>query len=483
MSASLRTPVASPVSTSTRRRQHPCERPLRPQCRRLWLTPRLCLLPHTLSAVTPTPLSETTEKNFSVDKYFELQEKKLELEAKQRAGAAKPDSPRTVFDGSSVLSTDGGISVDYEDGELKTRAARLPCRLSPSPRLGLAVLVKMIRTLPRRSFREVQVMQLEAFAVTSEQRDTTRTDDTVREPWMPSKKVIDDRYGAMVLPNEIPLYVDNQIVDDAEAASKHLEPTTNQRRDYYISLFHELRYWSSKKTSGRNRVPEWQALCRSWNQFVANFNNGPAAYRERIAFACERFMSAFMKVPRTRISLVQCPRAFIDRTAPLMFPASERETLPGTRLTVYLKTLRSYVLSLLARVSILVLCLSTTPRSSMVGFVRLHDFRNIRHQDVPGNLEGDPIVSNEYENEPDLGSSSDLYGLQSDPPRGESYRGQSYASVGGGGRSSFGHPQVDHSLQSLHVEALEGVQAAQIAELKQQLNFQRAYVVEAAQTI
>ncbi|OWZ15435.1 LOW QUALITY PROTEIN: hypothetical protein PHMEG_00010913, partial [Phytophthora megakarya] len=64
------------------------------------------------------------------------------------------------------------------------------------------------------------------------------------------------------------------------------------------------------------------------------------------------------------------------------------------RLTVYLQTLRSYVLSSHARVSILVLCLSTTLREtlrpavlrlpSVVGFVRLHHIRNVRHQDVSG---------------------------------------------------------------------------------------------------
>ncbi|OWZ00689.1 hypothetical protein PHMEG_00028066 [Phytophthora megakarya] len=45
-------------------------------------------------------------------------------------------------------------------------------------------------------------------------------------------------------------------------------------------------------------------------------------------------------------------------------------------------------------------------------------------------------------------------------------------------------PQVDHGLQALHacVEALERVQALQIAELKQQLNLQKAYVADAAQT-
>ncbi|OWY91863.1 hypothetical protein PHMEG_00039379, partial [Phytophthora megakarya] len=51
------------------------------------------------------------------------------------------------------------------------------------------------------------------------------------------------------------------------------------------------------------------------------------------------------------------------------------------------------------------------------------------------------------------------------------------------GRSSYGQPQVDHSLQSLHarMEALESVHAVHIAELKQHLNLQKAYVAEPAQ--
>ncbi|OWZ18044.1 hypothetical protein PHMEG_0007929 [Phytophthora megakarya] len=99
-------------------------------------------------------------------------------------------------------------------------------------------------------------------------------------------------------------------------------------------------------------------------------------------------------------------------------------------------------------------------------------------------LEGDPIVSNEYESEPDLGSSSDWYGQQSDPPRGRSYRGQSYGSAGGVGRASYGQPRVDHGLQALlaRVEAVERVHVSQMAELRQELFLQKAYVAEAAQT-
>ncbi|OWZ01818.1 hypothetical protein PHMEG_00026729, partial [Phytophthora megakarya] len=99
-------------------------------------------------------------------------------------------------------------------------------------------------------------------------------------------------------------------------------------------------------------------------------------------------------------------------------------------------------------------------------------------------FEGEPIVSNEYENEPDLGSSSGWYGQQSDPPRGGSYRGQSYASVGGAGRSSHGQPRVDHIIQALHarVEAFSTVQAAESAEWRQLLLLQKACVADVAQT-
>ncbi|OWZ22226.1 LOW QUALITY PROTEIN: hypothetical protein PHMEG_0003091, partial [Phytophthora megakarya] len=326
MSAAKQTPVSSPVSASTRRRQL---------------------------------------KKFSVDEYYELQDKKLELKAKQRAEAAKKDSPKTIFDGSSIFSTDGGIPVDYEDGELEDEVTSSSQSHESKPATG--------NRRPReddsdassskrpRSESDAVPSGLEALAITSEQRDATRTDDTVREPWMPSERVIKDRYGATAAPNPIPLYVDNRIVDDPEAAAKHFTPDTNQRRDYYISLFHELRYWSSKKTSGKSKVPEWQALCQSWNQFVTNFNNDPAGYRERISSARERFAkysvtSAVQRVHEASVNAkipcavpegVHCPHC------PVGAPRIGERDLTGTRLTMYPQTLRSYVLNLCARVSIL----------------------------------------------------------------------------------------------------------------------------------
>ncbi|OWZ10681.1 hypothetical protein PHMEG_00016434 [Phytophthora megakarya] len=339
--------------------------------------------------------------------------------------------------------------------------------MTPSLRLGLAALVKMIRTLYLRSVREV----LKALAITSdppvvpsEQRDATRTDDSVTN------------LGCRL-----------------RVLSQHGETI--------ISLFHELRYWSSKKTSGRSRLPEWQILCQSWNQFVENFNKDSTAYRDRIASSRERFMkysitSVLQRVHEGSVNAnipcavpvgVNCPHC--PPGAPRI---SERDLTGYTtnRVPANVKELRTKLACTCQHRS--VVPEHNTPRNTVPrsvtppgrgGFVRLHHFRNVRHQDVSGKPRV-PIVSNEYENEPDFGSSSDWYGQQSDPPRGESYRGQSYASVGSAGRSSYGQPQVGHCLQALHarVEALERIRASQITELKQNLNVQKAYVVEAAQT-
>ncbi|OWY95940.1 hypothetical protein PHMEG_00033919, partial [Phytophthora megakarya] len=125
---------------------------------------------------------------------------------------------QTVFDGSSIYSADGGIPVDYEDGELEDEVTSSSQSHESKPATG--------NRRPReddsdassskrpRSESDAVPSGLEALAITSDQRDATRTDDTVRAPWMPSEEVIKDRYGAMVAPNPVALYFDNRIVDD-----------------------------------------------------------------------------------------------------------------------------------------------------------------------------------------------------------------------------------------------------------------------------
>ncbi|KAG6612796.1 uncharacterized protein IUM83_03419 [Phytophthora cinnamomi] len=134
----------------------------------------------------------------------------------------------------------------------------------------------------------------EPDASISEPRDfkpqgSPRAAGAARDPWMPSASEITDRYGNSEPPNEVPLYLCSAIKDDAVAAELHFDAETHQRRDYYIGLFHELRWFQSKKTSSRSKVPEWQALCQSWKAFVENFNKKPNAYRDRIKQARDRF--------------------------------------------------------------------------------------------------------------------------------------------------------------------------------------------------
>ncbi|OWY95571.1 hypothetical protein PHMEG_00034391, partial [Phytophthora megakarya] len=416
-------------------------------------------------------------------------DKKLEVNAKQRAEAAKPGSPK-LFRGYSI---EDDIPVDYEDGELEDEATSS----SQSHESKRAAGTRRPReddsdassSKRPRSESDAVPSGLEAPAI-SKQRDATRTDDTVREPWMTSERVIKDRYGAIVAPNQMLLYVDNRMVDDAEAAAKHLESGTIQRRDYYISLFHELRYWSSKKTSGRSK-------------FVTNFNNDPAGYRERIVSARERFVkysvtSAVQRVHEASVNAkipcavpegVHCPHC------PVGVPRIGERDLTGyttTRVPANIKELRAKLVCTRQHRS--VVTEHNTPRNTAPRSVTPPVRGGLRtpspFPERPSSgrfgettyLEGEPIVSNEYENEPDLGSSSGWCGQQSDPLRGGSYRGQSYASVGGADLSSHGQPRVDHSLQA-RVKALEDVQAVQFAALKQELHLQSACMCEAAQTV
>ncbi|OWY94561.1 hypothetical protein PHMEG_00035673 [Phytophthora megakarya] len=343
-----------------------------------------------------------------------------------------------------------------------------------------------------RSASDAVPSRLEALAITSEQRDATRTYDSVREPWMPSESVINERYGNTV----------KRRLSNSSTTLKLPRSTSSRRRTNYISLFHELRYWSSKKSSGRNRVPEWQALCQSWNQFVENFNKDSTAYRERIVSARERFMKCFIT------SVVQhVHEGSVNENIPCAVPVgvpcpigapriSERDLIGYTTngVPANVKELRAKLACTRQHPS--VVPEHNTPRNTAPRSVTPPVRGGLRtpspFPERPSSgrfvettyLDGDPIFSNEFQNEPDLCSSSDWSGQQSDPPRGGSYRGQSSASVGGDGRSSYGQLQVDHGLQALYarVEALETVQASQISELRQQLNLQKAYVTEAAQT-
>ncbi|KAG3063150.1 hypothetical protein PI125_g24394 [Phytophthora idaei] len=222
-----------------------------------------------------------------------------------------------------------------------------------------------------------------------------RSVPTERAPWMPSASEIASRFGATLPPNPIPLYVCSAIVDDAEAAAQDFDPMTNQMRDYFIGLFHELRWHASKRTSRKRKVPEWVTLCQSWNAFVENFNKDVKAYRARITAAQRRFetFSRRHMIDRLHNEAMEAgiPCAVPFGTAcshcPLGLSVSLSETSPGTRLCVCLFScvISAFNLNVVTlRVSAVIAALVQALRlHSVLGFVRPHHFRNVLHQNAP----------------------------------------------------------------------------------------------------
>ncbi|KAE9158003.1 hypothetical protein PF004_g32019 [Phytophthora fragariae] len=84
---------------------------------------------------------------------------------------------------------------------------------------------------------------------------TSRT-KAVRDPWMPSPSEIQSRYGSTTPASPYALYSCSAIVDDDVTKELDFDPATDQRRDYYIELFHELRFYGNKKHSRKSKVTE-----------------------------------------------------------------------------------------------------------------------------------------------------------------------------------------------------------------------------------
>ncbi|GMF64210.1 unnamed protein product [Phytophthora fragariaefolia] len=77
----------------------------------------------------------------------------------------------------------------------------------------------------------------------------------VRDPWMPTPSEIQSRFGSTAPPSQYALYSCSGINDDDATKELDFDPATDQRCDYYIGLFHELRWYGNKKTFRRSRVP------------------------------------------------------------------------------------------------------------------------------------------------------------------------------------------------------------------------------------
>ncbi|KAG3245967.1 hypothetical protein PI124_g9307 [Phytophthora idaei] len=224
--------------------------------------------------------TSTTESTLSVDEYHALQYKKR---VEDKAAA-----PETILDGSMPTDYGSDISdVPMEDGEVPSSAADSEsAAVAHEPVTGSR---RPREDDPSASSSKRSRNDEEAKVPTPVTPSSPRYVPTERAPWMPSASEIASRFGATSPPNPIPLYVCSATVDDAEAAAQHFDPMTNQRRDYFIGLFHQLRWHASKRTSRKSKVPEWMALCQSWNAFVENFNKDAKAYRARITAAQHRF--------------------------------------------------------------------------------------------------------------------------------------------------------------------------------------------------
>ncbi|KAG2813805.1 hypothetical protein PC118_g15404 [Phytophthora cactorum] len=234
---------------------------------------------------TSVPTTSTTESKLSVDEYHIQYKKRVE---------DKAAAPETILEGSPVLNTDGSMPTDYgsdisdvsmEGGEVPSSAADSEsAAVAHEPVTGSR---RHREDGPSASSSKRSRNDEEEKAPTPVTPSSTRSDPTERAPWMPSASEIASRFGATSPPNPIPLYVCSAIIDDAEAAAQRFDPMTNQRRDYFIGLFHELQWHASKRTSRKSKVPEWMALCQSWNAFVENFDRDANAYR--ITAAQHRF--------------------------------------------------------------------------------------------------------------------------------------------------------------------------------------------------
>ncbi|KAG3075393.1 hypothetical protein PI125_g21747 [Phytophthora idaei] len=361
-----------------------------------------------------------------------------------------------ILEGSSEWNTDGSMPTDYgsdisdvpmEDGEVPSSAADSEsAAVAHEPVTGSR---RPREDDPSASSSKRSCNDEEEKAPTPVTPSPPRSVPTERAAWMPSASEIASRFSATSPPNPIPLYVCSAIVDDAEAAAQHFDPMTNQRRDYFIGLFHELRWHASKRTSRKSKVPEWMALCQSWNAFVENFNKDAKAYRARITAAQRRFetFSRRHMIDRLHNEAMEAgiPCAVPFGTACSHCPPgaerlSQRDVTGYTtmRVPVQLRDLRvqlecrdtpSVSGDRSARAGV-------TPalRSGLRTPSPFPEHPPSGRSAIPMYLGGEEIPSNEYEDEPDLGSSSGVHSPRFARLSTESSRAHRAVGGGGGGK-------------------------------------------------
>ncbi|GMF60049.1 unnamed protein product [Phytophthora fragariaefolia] len=301
----------------------------------------------------------------------------------------------------------------------------------------------------------------------------------VRDPWMPTPSEIQSRFGSTAPPRQFALYSCNGIIDVDATKELDFDPATDQRRDYYIGLFHELRWYGNKNTSRRSRVPEWQALCQSCGAFVENVNKDPAGYRERVRLAHERY-ERFSKRPKIDRLHWGAVEAGIPCAVPMGIACenchvgavrvSEQDINGCPWRSAPSRTVGDY---------------SSRPTCTPFGGFGGGGLRTPSPfperpasgcSAAPTYRGSEEIITNEYENDPDLGSGSDdqqFAGRSSEFPPVHLAVGVEAA----GTRRGSGPPDLVDRL-----EAAERLQIAEFPALKQELALLKAQLAQVAQT-
>ncbi|KAG2913159.1 hypothetical protein PC117_g18668 [Phytophthora cactorum] len=209
--------------------------------------------------------------------------------------------------------------------------------------------------------------------------------------------------------------------------------------------------------SRKSKEPEWVALCQSWNAFVENFNKDAKAYRARITAAQRRFETfsrrhmidrlhnESMEADVTGYTTVRVPVQLRDLRVQLERRDERRDTpsVSGDR------SARAGVTAAL--------------RSGLRTPSPFPERPLSERSEVPMYLGGEEILSNEYEEEPDLGSSSGVHS-----PR--------FA------RLSTESSRAHRAVVAAGAAALEQFQSGEFAQLQQELRYRKALVAQAAQT-
>ncbi|GMF48977.1 unnamed protein product [Phytophthora fragariaefolia] len=251
-------------------------------------------------------------------------------------------------------------------------------------------------------------------------------------------------------------------------------------------------------------VTEWQALCQSWGAIVENFNKEPAGYRERVRLAHERY-ERFSKRPKINRLHWGAVEAGIPCAVPMGIACehcpvgavrvSERDINGYTRGRVP-KVLKALRTNLIAQMSSSAaggrstLSRAVGDYSSRSSFTPLggfgggglrtpSPFPELPHQDVPRLpriVVSEEILSNEYENDQDLGSGSDDQQFAERSSELSPVRLAVGVEAAGRRRGSGPPDSVDR------LEAVERLQTTEPAALRQELTLLKDHLVQVSQT-